>query len=157
MKICCLVLKKGEWRKMKVIRKLCIVVEMHMPSPVLMCKNNGQSFGIYRPRIWGEKFKIIFNYTYRCKVCVHTNQLRVDTMNFLHENRKDLHQISNTCWEVNLFRRENFKIDITYTRCTLHTKHATHPCVKEEIKRDKKYIHVEHDKKQKCQRNRTRA
>jgi hypothetical protein len=37
MKICCLVLKKGEWRKMKVNRKLCIVVEMHMPSSVLMC------------------------------------------------------------------------------------------------------------------------
>jgi hypothetical protein len=34
---------------------------------------------------------------------------------------------------------EEIKTDIVHTRWTLHTKHATHPRVKEEIKRDKIY------------------
>jgi hypothetical protein len=41
---------------------------------------------------------------------------------------------------VELFRRENLKNRYAYTRWILHTKHATHPRVKEETKRDKRTV-----------------
>jgi hypothetical protein len=33
---------------------------IHLLSSILMCKKLGQSFGIYRQRIWEEKLKIRF-------------------------------------------------------------------------------------------------